>query len=356
MYSFVSFTEGSTKGRITFTNTSTNEYCFYDFVGKTTMADILETITLDSPVRQTARYVVTLENPLPVGTEVAMGTASKPTEWWTCDSKYIRVNELMPFSGHAEGNFEIEYRPLVPTTQPMEHLLSIYSKELGVFKYKLKVTSSPPTLRQVLRFDVSLGSIQVEPFVFRAFNSTKADYSCVVSRNDLFNVPKTVAVDAVTQWEGNEARINIGFEPVAVGSFQDTLIVSHPEGGEYICELVANCSAPLPQGPFSVTQGKSGVDIPFRNPFPQQCAFSFSVDSPAFKVGSNSSNVPPKSEGKIAVTFDPQGDLLSTPSGIINAKLFVNCTTRPDAPSWVFYLKGKIDANASVSPVKSGKK
>jgi hypothetical protein len=33
-----------------------------------------------------------------------------------------------------------------------------------------------------------------------------------------------------------------------IGEIRDVLIVNSPDGGEYTCDLVATCVAPLPQG------------------------------------------------------------------------------------------------------------
>ena len=115
---FVSYVEGTTKGVITFTNPETGEYVYYALRVTTTAAEVLETIEIESPVRQTARYVMSIENPLPRDVPVAMGAPAKPDEWWVCESKFVRVVELVPMSGNPEGSFEIEYRPLLLADKP----------------------------------------------------------------------------------------------------------------------------------------------------------------------------------------------------------------------------------------------
>ena len=92
---FVSYVEGVTKGTITFTNPETGEYVFYALKATTTAADVLEVIEIESPVRQTARYVITVENPLLPELPVTMGTPASPDDWWTCDSK-VQINPLPP--------------------------------------------------------------------------------------------------------------------------------------------------------------------------------------------------------------------------------------------------------------------
>ena len=380
---FVSYVEGTTKGVITFTNPETGEYVFYALKVTTTAADVLETIEIESPIRQTARYVMSIENPLPRDVPVSMGTLAKPDEWWTCESKFIRVVELIPMNGNSEGSFEIEYRPLlladksqgsklaIPNPdpnpegcliltldyhhnlhsalcnvclnrQPSTHFilfvlptvtnqsptnpilspefdLSIISRDLGVFKYKLRLTTSPPALRQTLRFEIPLGAIQVESFIFRTYLLTKTDFTCGMRSSSegggkkgeggisMFQVPKTLSVNAAPGWEGEDVRLAVTFEPTEIGTVRDVLTVSSPVGGEYVCDLIATCIPPLPQGPFNFTKGGGAVDIPFRNCFASSCNWSYSVDSTAFKVSASTGSVAAKTEGKCSVVFDPQG-------------------------------------------------
>ena len=61
---FISYVEGITKGTVTFTNVSTGEYLFYTLKAKTLVSEILESIKIESPLRQISRYVITVENPL----------------------------------------------------------------------------------------------------------------------------------------------------------------------------------------------------------------------------------------------------------------------------------------------------
>ena len=348
-----SYMEGTSKGVITFTNASTGEYLFYNLVAKTTMADVLETINIESPVRQSARYVITVENPLPVDTVVSMGSIAKPDEWWSCDSKVINFKELSPLSGNPEGSFEIEYRPLMPTKAPTEHLLTIITKELGTFKYKVVLTATPATIRQTLKFDVPLGSIQTETYKFRVFNSTKCEYACKVTKPDTFTVVKSLSVDAVSGgWSGDEVSIDVAFEPTEIGETIDTLSISSPDGGEYICELVAICVAPVPQGPFNFTQGAGATDIAFRNCFSTACSWTFSLDSSAFRLGAPNATVQPKTEGKCQIFFEPKDEHGTSPGTVVTAKLFIQCSAKPDLSPWVFYLKGTITGTSDAGTKK----
>ena len=348
LYRFICYSEGITKATLRFTNQVTGEYCFYSLTARTTTSDVLEVIKIESPVRQTARYVITADNPLPRDNIITMGSATKPEEWWTCDTNVIRLTEINPFSGNNEASFEIEYRPLTITKQNKDHLLVIMTKDLGHFKYKLNLSATAPTLRPVLRFEVPLGSTQTENFVFRSFNSTSNTFSCSIKHPEFLSITKSLQVDSAKDWDGAEVRFPVSFEPMEIGEVSDTLCVASNEAGEYICDIVASCTPPLPQGPFNFTSGSS-LDIPFRNCFDANYKWQFSVDSPYYKLSIPSTTVNAKTKSNCTVVFEPTGDALTTPGGFVSAKLFIKCESKPNIPPWVFYLKGRVDPTTQLS-------
>lgn len=340
---FNSFVEGTTKAKATFTNEQSGEYFFYDIEAKALSAEVLNTINLESSVRQSARHLLSIENPLDSCTVVTMG-ASEGAEWWSCDSKSIRVKELVGLSGNSEGSYEIEYRPLTPTKQPMEHLLTIMTKELGTFKYKIVVKATTSSVRQTLHFEVPLGSVQAETFVFKTFNSTQSTFKCSVKQPTLFSVNDSMSCPAVSAWDGDDARQSVRFEPTSIGEVRDVLFITSPEGGDYECELVGRCVPPLPLGPYNFVAGASQA-IPFRNCFDETCQWSFVVDSPSFQVSTSTASVAAKSEGSCSVTFNQIADSASAATSqndTVTSKLFIRCDTKPDIPPWIVYLRGKI--------------
>jgi hydrocephalus-inducing protein len=384
---FLSFMEGNSKARITFTNPESKEYCYYELNAKTLMGEVLETFNIEAPIRQTARLILPIENPLPPDVPIKMGSVQKPQEWWTCDSKYIRINELLNISGQREGTYEIEYRPLKLSPQPTEHLITIITQELGTFKYKIITKSSPSLLKQSLKFETSLGNIQTEPFLFRAYNSAKTDYQCAVTKGDIFNVQKSLPLEAITdprqQWEGNETRLPIQFEPNEIGLFYDKLTIKSAEFGDYECELIGNCLPPIPTGPYSMETGMPPIEIVFRNVFTTNCNWSATIDSTAFKIvnpaTANNFTVNSKTESKVVIAFEPKeehllalansssntagGDLVALATQLANAgnnmitaKLFISCLSKPEIPSWVYYLRGKINPQAMTGGSGGAKK
>jgi len=331
---FNSYVEGVTKARITFTNPSTGEYSYYEINATSTAPEELESIAMEAPACQSSRYILTVENPLGMDDEVAM-----PGDWWTCDSDEVRVTELSPLQGNTEGQFEVEYRPIKATPEPRDHILTLMSDTLGTFKYKLKLMATPPTFKQTLRFEVPLGSSQEEQFVFTSYGTGASSATCNVKKENMFIVAKTVSVDAAPDWSGVQMKVPVVFEPEEIGTTNDTLTLTTADGAKYVCELVAICTAPLPQGPFDLAAGGSR-SLDFRNCFSTSANFSISVDSPSFKVGSTSASVGAKSNGSVSVSFAPEEG--SVAGSTISAKLFVRCVDRSDVPPWVYYLRGKV--------------
>jgi hypothetical protein len=259
------------------------------------------------------------------------GTANSE-DWWSCDSKAVRVKQLRPLSGNVEGSYEVEYRPIVLPTgnQTSEHTLKISTKELGEFKVKLQLTAQPPSSRPILRFEVPLGSVQAETFALDVYNRAKCDFACSISNAAVFNVQKTLTVEAVARWEGEAIKLSVAYDPFELGEKRDLLKITHPDGGSYECELIGSCIPPSPQGPFLIAAGSATV-IPFRNCFTSAMTWTFTVDSPCFKLQTASASVGPKAEGVCNVSFEPKSGASST------AKLFITCGSY--AP-WVYYLKG----------------
>jgi hydrocephalus-inducing protein len=270
----------------------------------------------------------------------------------------VKVNELKPISGNSEGSYEVEFRPLNVTEHPKEHKLVIATKQLGTFTYNLRLQAGQPLSRQTLRFNVPLGTMQTEQFIFHAFNHTKAEYKCSVTKADFFTVQNTIVVEPVANgWDGDDVRVNVMFEPTEVGEVRDLLTLSSKEGGTYECELVATCIAPIPRGPFNFEQGSiTSIDISFRNCFTASCNWNFSVDSPAFRVAAPSATVNAKTEGKCTVLFEATEENVKTPGGTIMGKLFITCASQPSLTPWVYYLRAKVDPNLPIAPAGGKKK
>lgn len=61
---FYAHKEGGSQVRVVFTNEQTNEYQFHDVTFRAIRPDVITTIDLATPVRQSVPYTIMLENPL----------------------------------------------------------------------------------------------------------------------------------------------------------------------------------------------------------------------------------------------------------------------------------------------------
>ena len=161
--------------------------------------------------------------------------------------------------------------------------------------------------------------------------------------NDFHVDSKNITVASAGS-SGQEATVDVTFEPSHLGDTHATLSISSPTGGDYTIPLYGHCLVPKPQGPFVIRAGSS-ISIPFRNVFTQVMQFSFSVDNPVFTVKA-SDNLKPRKTYNILVsyTFDKQAE---PPKVTKMGKLVVSGHQTGKTGvgvhgdiSWVYYLKG----------------
>jgi hypothetical protein len=117
---------------------------------------------MEAPVRQTARTLIMVDNPLPKDSPVTFAE-----NWWSSTCPHVRLSRVGSMSGSSEGVFELEYRPLVPTDaagQPQEFALTFECAELGKYKYRLRLKATPPASKPVLQFETPLGSNLVQTY------------------------------------------------------------------------------------------------------------------------------------------------------------------------------------------------
>ena len=307
------------------------EYIFFNITAKATIPEVIDIIHIESRIRHGAKSKITIANPLPLSEPVEMGTASN-NEWWICDSKFIRLKEVTPFSRNTEASFEIEYRPLV-TQLSSEHLLTIFTKNIGIFKYKI-ITSSSPSLHEKLVLETSFGICLNHTINFRAFNLSKCEYQCSISDSKVFTTPKSISSDQC-DWNGKDVQFTMTYDPSDIGEINDCLKLFSPDGGEYIFDIIARCLPPIPQGPFILNGTGTKIDIPFRNCFSSSSSYKCYTDSPNFVLPNPVLSLQPKASGTIAVEFKP------IDSNNNNGKLFVESTTSGDTRQWIFYVSGK---------------
>ena len=346
--SFTGFKDGEkAETTVTFQNQETGEFVFYEVHASCVAPIVMREIKLNTAVRQPTQYLLTIENPL--GKE---GTVTFPEEdWWKCDDPAVKVKRLSDMMGASEGTYEIEYRPLVPTGpngEVKESELVITSNELGDYIFKLSLSARPAASERALHFKAALGASHVQTFRFRNYvQGQPSTYTCTVGNPDSFEMDESVTVEASPDWNGIDGEITINFEPLSLGEVRDTLRITSPDGGEFVCMLYGHGIAPLPQGPFLISDGNSHT-VEFKNVFNGAQDFVFVCDNSAFEVTPASQKVEANKTVSLSIKYtapaqeegseEKSGD--ASASGVITSKLFASCPSMKALPPWVYYLKG----------------
>ena len=312
-----SYKEGKISAKVTFKNDETEEFVFYNVDFSVGPPSIQGNLSLECAVRQQAREVILMKNPL--GSDVSIKAE--------CSNKQVSLPDEMLLKPNSETAIEVKYRPLL--VEECEAPLTFTSEELGVYSYTLNLKGLSPGLERSLMFNVPLGSKDVKSFRFMHYLDEKSDYSCKLASGDAGFSSEASIVAHPAGPEGIESEVDVTFEPTRIGSnFKDTLLVKSAVAGEFICPVIGRCIAPKPQGPFDV-KGKG--EVPFKNIFPKEVAFSCTVDNPAFSVN-KVEKIPAKKATAIAVSYQ-SGD-----GRPCTTKLTVTCPESPEP--WLFYLQG----------------
>jgi hypothetical protein len=174
---FYSYKEGMRGAIVKFTNVSTGEYMFHEIGVEVGAAEVQEVVKMEAPCRQVAKKIINIDNPLGAGESIDFGD-----DWWKCDNKNVMLRRVGEMSGNKEGTFEVEYRPLVPTTGVEKATLSFDIQQLGNYKYDLELVAMPPSAKYQLRFECPLGGKQTETFTFKTFNDVASDFECILDK------------------------------------------------------------------------------------------------------------------------------------------------------------------------------
>lgn len=151
-----------------------------------------------------------------------------------------------------------------------------------VIQFSAKKADPEPTVN----FTTSLGCAQTITIRFTNFSKQKTEYSAILKSEEFF-VEKSITAIQAPSISGNEISFETTYEPTKIGRERTELILSSPVGGEYVIPLIASCSQPKPQGPFTIKH-KSQTSISFKNVFSEPTEFILSTDCSCFTVSKKS--------------------------------------------------------------------
>jgi hydrocephalus-inducing protein len=281
--------------------------------------------------------------------------------FFQCDSPDVFVQLPIRVASDSEQSVEIWFRPLarlrkVPAT------LTLFSPELGDFRYSLELTGSSLPNERTLRFDTSLGSEHVQTFRFTSFEMAACEFECKIGGNEFrVDQARVKAQGAARGSEGETLSVDVRYEPTNLGDVRDELVITPLNGkgsAEYRVPLYGHCDPPKPLGPFVIRPGQP-VRVDFKNVFANAETFTYSVDNASFVISKRSTLIQPKGTDVIEVSLNVPGGAapaagkdkkkdaaaaasaaaapVVAPSGKpMMAKLMVSC---PNMPPWIYYLR-----------------
>mmetsp|Transcript_3107 Transcript_3107/g.11897 ORF Transcript_3107/g.11897 Transcript_3107/m.11897 type:complete len:4490 (-) Transcript_3107:1724-15193(-) len=340
-FTFEAFKQGTFQGRIVFKNQTTGEFLFYICTFEVESAKVIETIQLETPVRQRIAKSITVENPLNEETTLTV----------SCQSPDVQIPQEVLLQPKTSSRVDISFLPLVATSgQPQEVDLTLQSVNLGVYPYKLVLNALPAGPEKNIHFSAALGNAQTQTLRFRNLSRVATEYTVSFENKDQQEFTLTdkplIKVPAAVNEEGNEVSFDVLFEPTKLGKFKSKILISAKQGGDYSFVLFGHCTPPRPQGPIEIAPNGS-AQVAFKNVFgdaKQKTDFRAYVDHSAFSIKPDSMSLGGKQKTNIAVSFKPDkaGEL-------VHGKLTIE---KKDDPKlcWVFYLRGLTQA-----PPKGGK-
>lgn len=116
-----------------------------------------------------------------------------------------------------------------------------------------------------------------------------------------------------------------------MGESVSQLIISSPDGGEYVTTLNGSSTVPQPKGPYKISAKPPPID--FKNPFFEPYEFIVRIDNPAFTSTVKS---PVKVDGKKVLSINLAYKAVQGFSA--NGRLTISAG---ENLVWVFYLQGE---------------
>ncbi|KAI8900319.1 hypothetical protein BC833DRAFT_523632 [Globomyces pollinis-pini] len=278
-FTFYAYKEGVCNLKVTFKNEQTQEYSFYNLTYKSLPPGVISVIEITSPIRQLQTREVIISNPLT--TPASFSGSSNNVE--------VTVPNSFTIQPKSEAAFPIEFLPLQPKESTARIIMN--SPDLGIYIYDVKLNSIPSGLERSLHFKVGLGSQQTQTFRFISYAKAKTDYTCKIESSE-FSVEKSVSAPAASSG-GVEVSVDVLYEPSRLGDVRTQLLVSSPNGGDYVCPLFGHCVSPKPQGPIIIKPG-SISSVSFKNVFSTSATFNCVVDNPAFVIKAAETIAPKK--------------------------------------------------------------
>lgn len=342
--SFQCLQEGVYRGKMFFhcyENPDLTQY--YEFRIKSVTPPTLESIQLLGAVRSQAIHNVKLNNPLHKPVTVTCKVEGGSSEAITAPASLV-------IPAKSEGVLPIEFFPLVHREyNPIK--IQVVSPELGSSTYIVKPVSSAPPPEKLTQVVCPLGQSVTFPLRFTNYCRNNTEYAVsftgdqsLTGKNAVFTkVGQGSSIKAQGTSRCQEIVTEFVFEPHAKGLIKEIIEFTSPIGGVYTFPIIAHCTEPQRQGPFTMRTGQS-TSVPFKNVFLEPVSISVTTDSPSFIVTKKSESVAAKKTVNIVVQCKSEET-----KETIRGKLLISCTPPGEKQpmEWVYYLEGGNSETAS---------
>jgi len=324
---FFAYRAGTTNVSVTFTNPKTKENVRYEL--EFVAGDVQEKVLplLETCVRR--RKVIGEEIYNPLDEQVTVSSFS-------CEDPGIFVQTPIVVPPKGSSRIKIVYNPLVVSARKDGVKLSVASEQLGEFVYSLSLSATEAGTDTTMRFTTDLGSQAIQTYHFRSFATEAADaeYECEIKGSE-FTVPTTVTAKVVAAGsDGADTAVDVCYEPSNMGGVRDTLVIkSKGKAGMFQVALIGKCDKPKRKGPVEVKAGSSAT-IEFKNVLSEDTEYTFSINNPAFTLGSTTAKIAKKDKCKISISYSPSEDS----PGFDVGNLLIVCKKMKHP--WIYYVRG----------------
>lgn len=272
-FSIFALRNGVAAGTLTFTEVSTQLYCWFVIECHIESPLPEETIVVQTQARKTATIDISLSNPKSI--DVVFDVDFNESDFFGPKKFKIEAN--------SKSVYQLVFSPL--KEQKRTSSISFYNDTEGEFIYLLDLTVGPPEISVLAPLECPIGKSATTSITLENPLPKAVSFNCENDNIEIFDVKS----NKLFQLNPNETRqIDIVFIPGSVGKKETaTVIFKSAEVGDYSFKLSGCGKPPKPLSPIiiesSVNKTNSGI-INFTNPFRQPTKFTFSLNSENLNV------------------------------------------------------------------------
>jgi hydrocephalus-inducing protein len=153
---------------------------------------------------------------------------------------------------------------------------------------------------------------------------------------------------------GQEVTVEFSYEPFEMGEERTTIELVSPVAGTYVFPIVATCTAPQRQGPFTTRAGQN-LQLPFKNVFHEPVNINVASDSLAFVPAKKMETVPAHKTMNVVLQCKADEE-----KDVVRGRVSITCTPpgkNPQRPvEWLYYVEMTGGTDGSGAGKQSGRK